>query len=349
MSKTLPKERTKFKIKHFPKLIVQTYKEWNKDDPWRLSAIVAYYAVLALPGLVVLIINTVGAIWGTEIVQGRLTDQIAGAIGASAAESIKEIIASTQGKEKSLLSTIIGIATLIFGATGVFYHLQLSLNQVWDLKQDPNAGIKKLVIDRLTGLGFVMVIGFLLLISFVLSTVLSVLNEYLERIFSDFSVYIAMVASEVISVGIITVLFALLYRFLPDAKIKWKSVWVGGFITAVLFSIGKYLISFYFGHSDPSSTYGAAGSMILILLWVSYSCLILFFGAEFTWVFANTYGHSIEPGSKAVFINNEVPDALSDEEDEEVTEENATKPDKSGDTTALYEKLKKRNRQRKEE
>lgn len=295
--------KRKFKFRDLPKLLKRTFKAWNADDPWRLSAIVAYYAVLSLPGLVVVIINTVGAIWGVEIVQGRLTDEISAAIGPSAAESIKEIISGTQGGDKSLISTIIGVASLIFGATGVFYHLQLSLNKVWDLKQDEDAGIKKVVIDRLLGFGFVLVIGFLLLVSFVLSTTLALLNGYLEMIFSDFSVYIAMAASEIISLGVITVLFALLYKFLPDAKIKWRSVWVGGFLTAILFTIGKYLLGLYFGSADPSSTYGAAGSMVLILLWVSYSCLILFFGAEFTWVYANTYGHKIKPNDKAVYLS----------------------------------------------
>lgn len=303
MVKTLTSERKKFKIRHLPKLLKTTYKEWNADDPWRLSAIVAYYAVLSLPGLVVVIINSVGAIWGNDIVQGRLTGEIANAIGQSAADSIQEIVASTQGGDKSLISTIIGVATLIFGATGVFYHLQLSLNIIWDLKQKDSAGIKKLVIDRLTGLGFVMVVGFLLLVSFALSAVLSLLSGYLEQIFSEFSVYFAIISGEIISLGVITVLFALLFKFLPDAKIQWRSVWVGGLLTAILFSIGKYLLGLYFGTADPGSTYGAAGSMVLILLWVSYSCLILFFGAEFTWVYAKTYGHSIVPNNKAVFIH----------------------------------------------
>src|SRR5690606_13254237 len=199
MALALATDRRKFSIKHLTKLLKQTYKEWNKDDPWRLSAIVAYYAVLSLPGLVVVIINSVGAIWGNDIVQGRLTEEIAAAIGQSAADSIQEIVVSTQGGEKSLISTMIGVATLIFEASGVFYHLQLSLNMVWELKQDENAGIKKLIIDRLTGFGFVLVVGFLLLVSFALSTILSVLSGYLDQIFSEFSVYIAMITSEVIS------------------------------------------------------------------------------------------------------------------------------------------------------
>ncbi len=292
----------KFKFKHLPKLLKSTYKEWNADDPWRLSAIVAYYAVLSLPGLLVLVINIVGAIWGNEIVQGKLTGEISAALGSSAAESIQEIIASTRGGNKSLISTIIGIATLIFGATGVFYHLQLSLNNVWGIKQDANSGIKKILKDRLMGFGFVVVVGFLLLVSFVVSAGLSLLNGYLQNFLPEFSIITAIIFSELLSLSVITVLFALLFKYLPDANIKWKSIWVGAIVTAILFTIGKYLLGLYFSEADPGSTYGAAGSMILILLWVSYSCLILFFGAEFTWVYAKTYSISIEPSSHAVLI-----------------------------------------------
>ena len=302
MPKLEEPEKSKFKMKHIPRLLKETYKEWNADDPWRLSAIVAYYAVLSLPGLLVVVINTVGAIWGTEIVQGKLTDEITQALGASAADSIKEIIESTRGGNKSVISTIIGVATIIFGATGVFYHLQLSLNNVWGIKQEAGAGIKKLLVDRLLGLGFVMVVGFLLLISFILSTGISLLNNYLQNFLPKFSIYTGIVFSELLALGVITVLFALLFKYLPDAKIKWKSIWVGAILTAVLFTLGKFLLGLYFGKADPSSTYGAAGSIVLILLWVSYSCLILFFGAEFTWVFAKNYGISIVPTKHAVLL-----------------------------------------------
>lgn len=305
--------KPKFKIKHLPRLLKETYKEWNADDPWRLSAIVAYYAVLSLPGLLVVVINTVGAIWGNEIVEGKLTDEISQALGSGAAESIKEIISSTRGGNKSLISTIIGVATIIFGATGVFYHLQLSLNNIWGIKQDAKAGIKKIIVDRLLGFGFVMVVGFLLLVSFILSAGISLLNDYLQHFLPKFSIYTGFVFSELLSLGVITVLFALMFKYLPDAKIKWKSIWVGAILTAVLFTLGKFLLGLYFGKADPSSTYGAAGSIVLILLWVSYSCLILFFGAEFTWVYAKNYGFSITPTEYAVLLE-DIPIAERKEE-----------------------------------
>ena len=176
--------------------------------------------------------------------------------------------------------------------------------------------------DRLLGFGFVMVIGFLLLISFIVSTVISVLNSYLQSFLPEFSVYTAIILSELLSLAIITVLFALMFKFLPDAKIRWRSLWVGAILTAVLFTLGKFLLGLYFGEADPSSTYGAAGSIVLILLWVSYSCLILFFGAEFTWVYANRYGHSIEPSSHAVRLDSkEVEEKDRHQEKKEVVEE----------------------------
>lgn len=298
-------QSNQFKIKDLPSLIKDTYKAWSADNPWRLSAVVAYYAVLALPGLLVILINTVGAIWGQDIVTGRLTNEISKALGTDAAQSIQEIIAGTQGGNKSLISTIIGVATLIFGATGVFYQLQLSLNDVWDIKQDPKAGFKKLLTDRATGFAFVLVLGFLLLLSFLVSAGITLLSGYIQSIFPHFSIIAAYIFNGILSLGIISVLFALLFKYLPDAEIKWKTVRVGAIITAVLFIIGKFILGLYFGKADPGSTYGAAGSIILILLWVSYSCLILFFGAEFTWVYAKRYGISIKPSGHAMLVRQE--------------------------------------------
>lgn len=293
---------SKFKFKDLPSLLKETYKEWNNDDPWRLSAVVAYYAIFSLPALLVIIINTVGIVWGEDIVQNKLTAEISSALGSDAAEAIKNIIASTQGGNQTTISTIIGIATLIFGATGLFYHLQISLNQIWDIKVHPKSNIIKLIVDRARSFGFVLVIGFLLLVSFILTTAISVLNGYISAIWADALVYLSFVTDILLSVGIISVLFALMFKYLPDAQIRWKTVWIGAIITACLFVLGKFLLGLYFGKVDPGSTYGAAGSVILILLWVSYSCLILFFGAEFTYVYAKRYGIGIKPNSNAMRV-----------------------------------------------
>lgn len=319
-----PANSNQFTIRDLPSLLKETFKAWNDDDPWRLSAVVAYYAILSLPALLIIIINTVGAVWGEDIVQGKLTDEISSALGNDAAESIQSIIANTRGGNQSTISTIIGIATLLFGATGIFYHLQLSLNQIWDIKVRPKSNIKKLIFDRARSFGFVLVIGFLLLVSFILTTAISALNNYISSIWADALVYLSFVTDIILSVGIISVLFALMFKYLPDAQIRWKTVWKGAVITACLFVLGKFLLGLYFGKADPGSTYGAAGSVILILLWVSYSCLILFFGAEFTFVYAKRYGIGIKPNSNAVRV--EQKEIMLDESEEQ--EEQEPEPEK---------------------
>ncbi|TYB77082.1 YihY/virulence factor BrkB family protein [Bizionia myxarmorum] len=291
----IPEKTDSFKFKHLPSLIVETYKKWDANDPFRLSAVVAYYAVLSLPGLLVIIINLVGAVWGVEIVQGQLTDEISSALGSDAAEAIQTMMVETQNSEKSALATILGIGTLIFGATGVFYHLQLSLNQIWNVNSENSMTFVKMLIDRARSFAFILAMGFLLLISFLVTTAISVLNGYIKSLFPDLIVYIAFALDFLVSIGIITLLFALIFKFLPDAKIKWKTVWIGAIITSVLFVLGKFLLGLYFGQANPGSTYGAAGTIVLILLWVSYSCLILFFGAQFTYVYAKRYGYGITP------------------------------------------------------
>ncbi|WP_370100508.1 YihY/virulence factor BrkB family protein [Xanthomarina gelatinilytica] len=287
-----------FKIQDLPSLIVDTYKAWDASNPFRLSAVVAYYAVLSMPGLLVIIINLVGSVWGVEIVQGKLTDEISSALGRDAAESIQTMMIETQNENKSTMATILGIATLIFGATGVFYHLQLSLNQIWQVGSENSMTFLKMLLSRARSFAFILAMGFLLLISFLITAAISVLTDYIQSLFPDLIVYIAFVMDFIVSVGIITVLFAMIFKFLPDAKIRWKTVWIGAVITSVLFVLGKFLLGLYFGEANPGSTYGAAGTIVLILLWVSYSCLILFFGAQFTWVYAERYGLGIQPSSK---------------------------------------------------
>jgi membrane protein len=181
--------------------------------------------------------------------------------------------------------------------------LQKSLNRVWNVKADPKkSGIKMMVKTRAISFGIIMAIGFLLLISLVLTSGLTAVSDWVAARMPDFVLYVFYVINFFVTLAIITLLFALLFRFLPDVKIEWRSVWTGAAITALLFVIGKYALAFYFGKAEPGSTYGAAGSIILILLWVSYSCLILFFGAEFTQVYAKRYGHSIEPNNNAVSL-----------------------------------------------
>jgi len=293
------KNTPRFKFKDLRSLIAETFKAWMTDDPFRLSAVVAYYAILSLPGLLVIIVNIVGVLWGTEIVQGRLTNEISSVLGSDAAASIATILQETQDTDKNTLWTIIGLSVIIFGATGVFNQLRISLNEMWGIEPEPDTKIWKIIKDRARSFAFVLVIGFLLLISFVITTLLTALSGYIREVLPDILPYVAYVLDFVISIAIISLLFALMFKYLPDAKIRWKTVWIGAIITSVLFVIGKSLLGFYFGRVDPTSIYGAAGTIVLILLWVSYSCLILFFGAEFTYVYAKRYGIGIEPSPSA--------------------------------------------------
>ncbi|MEO6348629.1 MAG: YihY/virulence factor BrkB family protein [Aquaticitalea sp.] len=283
--------KEKFKLQHLPHLIAETYKAWDKDDPWRMSAVVAYYAVLALPGLLVILINLVGSVWGPEIVTGQLNSQLTTAVGVDAAQSILEMIKDTQDAQSNIISTIIGIATLIFGATGVFYQLQVSLNQIWKVEEISTFSFKKILTDRAKSFAFILVIGFLLLVSFVVTTLISTLTDYIKSMFPDIILYLLYLVNFILSVGIISTLFALMFQYMPDTKIRWKTVWIGAILTALLFVLGEFLLGLYFGKSNPGSTYGAAGSIVLVLLWVSYSSLIFFFGAEFTRQYSIAYGH----------------------------------------------------------
>jgi len=285
----------RFQIKHIPTLLKDTYKAWDKNNPFRLSAVVAYYAVLSLPALLVIIVNVVGSIWGPDIIENILTSEFSAALGKDAASSIKSMITESSTEKRGTMATIMGIGTLLYGATGLFYQLQLALNDVWEVEPDPNAKWWKLLFDRARSFTFILVIGFLLLISFVLTAGISALKDYIGRNLTETYEVMMYSLDILVSLGIITLLFALMFKFLPDANVKWRTVRVGAFVTAVLFVIGKFVLGYYFGETDPGSTYGAAGTIILIMLWASYSSLILFFGAEFTYVYAKRYGSGIEP------------------------------------------------------
>ncbi len=283
------------------KLIKRTYNDWLEDEPFSEAAAVAYYAVFSLPPLLLIVITVAGSVFGEDAVHGEVSKQISGLIGMDAAESIEKMIINAQESGRTVLATIVGIATLIFGASGVFFQLQKSLNKIWKVQKKPSAGFLLMLKDRLLSLGLVISVGFLLLISLVLTSVISALSDWLSANFSQLSVIASYIMNFGLSFIIVTSLFALIYKVLPDVTIEWKTVWLGSIITALLFMLGKFAIGLYLGKAEPGSTFGAAGSIILVLLWVSYSCIILFFGAKFTWIFAQKFGFVIEPSSYAEY------------------------------------------------
>lgn len=281
-------------------LFVMTFRQWNEREPFNNAIIIAYYTIFSLPGLLVIIINVAGYFFEAEVIQSRISSQIGGIIGGDSAEYVEKLVSTSSESKGSTLASILAVATLLFGATGVFYQTQQILNKVWGVKPHPKKKIFKLVRDRFFSFGLIIVVGFLLLVSLVLSAALTAVSDWVTAHISESLVVVFKIFDLIVSLGIVTLLFAAMYKFLPDAKIQWKDVWVGAFVTSLLFVLAKFALGLYFGNSDPASAYGAAGSIILIMLWVSYAGMILLFGAEFTQVYANRYGHKVVPSEGAV-------------------------------------------------
>jgi membrane protein len=290
----------KRRLRELGTILKRTFNEWSAKDPFRQSAIIAYYSVFALPALLVIIINSAGLIFEREAIRGEITGEIGAMIGMDTAKQVESMIRQVNQDKDSLWSTILSIVVLLFGATSVFVQLQKSLNVIWEVQPAPKRKILKFLKDRLFSFGLIISIGFLLLVSLVISSVLAAFSGWIGNRFPSITPYLLQVSDFVVSFGIVSLLFALMFRFLPDAKIQWKDVWIGAMVTTFLFVIGKFALGLYFGKSDPASAYGAAGSIVLILLWVSYSCMILFFGAEFTKQFADAYGAEIKPTEYAI-------------------------------------------------
>jgi membrane protein len=291
-------KRLKLYLSAFKKAI----KAWWKSDPFRQSAIIAYYAIFSIPALLVIVIACAGLVFGQEAVQGEVSKQISTAMDDNTARQVEEMIAKAGEQKSSGWAAALGVVTLIFGATGVFAQMQISLNQIWKVKAKPKKAWLKTIKNRLFSFGLIVSIGFLLLISLLVSAGLSSLGEWMRAQMPDALLFLFHVLNFIVSLAVISVLFALMFKILPDVRLRWKDVWVGSIVTALLFTLGKTALGIYFGKAEPASTYGAAGSVVLIMLWVSYSCMIVFLGAEFTRQNALSLGHSIEPKDEAELI-----------------------------------------------
>ena len=279
------------------------FKEWWSKDPFKESAVIAYYAIFSLPGLLVVIITIAGFIFGREAVSGHVAAQIQSMLGKETAEQIQEMIETASESKNSIWATIIGAITIIVGATGVFAQFQKSLNIIWEVKADESkSGILHLLRVRLFSFGLIIAIAFILVVSLVISSMLSAFGDWITGSFSESLSVLVQALNFLVSLVILSLLFALMFKFFPDAKIKWRHVWVGAIVTALLFEIGKFGLSMYFGKADPGSGYGTAGSIILIMLWVSYSSMIVFLGAEFTRAYANLHDGYVPPDENAVKV-----------------------------------------------
>ncbi|AKD02643.1 YihY/virulence factor BrkB family protein [Pontibacter korlensis] len=298
-----------YTIKGIFQLLKISVNEFLENNSLRLAAALAFNAIFSIPPLLLIIIKAAGFFFGEQAVSGELEHQVSEAISPEAASEIQNMVRNASTQESSGWAMWVGIGTLIFASTTFFATLQQSLNSVWNLKVKPSNGIARMAKERLFSFGLILSISLLMLISFVISAAISVLSDYLRDLIPDIGVWVIKTIDFIISIGLITLLFALILKYLPDAYIRWKDTLIGALITAILFTVGKFLISWYLGTSNPGSAYGAAGSIILILVWIYYSSLIVFFGAEFTQQYAEKYGQRISPKPHAVFVEErEVPE-----------------------------------------
>ena len=281
-------------LRTFFNLLKKTFKSWISNDPFAQSAIIAYYTLFSLPSLLIIVVSIAGYFFGRQAVQGRITAQIGDFIGVEAALAIENMISSAALTSNSTLAIIFGVSMLLFGATGVFFQLKKAMNNIWNVaaKKDTFLGM---IIDRTISFGMVLVIGFLLLLTLIISALIKILGDYIESSAPVITSIGLEVINYIISFLFITSLFASIFKLLPDIKIRWKVTLRGAALTTILFLIGEFVISYYFGKSNPGSVYGGASSVVLILLWVNYTCLILFFGAEFTVQYALHIKERITP------------------------------------------------------
>jgi membrane protein len=275
-----------------------TATDWSDDDASSLAAALAYYALLSLAPLLIISIGVAGWFLGPEAARGRVAGELGSIVGGQAADGIQAVVASAEGPKRGLLSAVVGIVTLFVGASGVFGQLQTSLNAIWEVKPKPNRGLLGQLKDRFFSFTMVLGVAFLLLVSLVLSSILSSFGNVLADNLPGGAVVWQLI-NFALSFGVVTLLFALIYKVIPDAKIQWRDVWLGAAVTALLFTIGKQLLGLYLGKAAVGSSYGAAGSIVALVVWVYYAAQILFVGAEFTQVQARRRGASIEPAENA--------------------------------------------------
>jgi membrane protein len=270
-------------------IVKEAFTDWNEDNAPRLGAALSYYTIFSIAPLLLISIAVAALFFGQEAAQGRIVGQIEGLIGRDAAKAVQEMIENARKPGEGIMATVFGVSMLLFGAGGAFNELRAALDVIWEIPPRKGGGILGMIRERIASFGMVLVVGFLLLVSLVISAGISLLE--VKGTFAGSGV-ILQVLNTLVSLGVITVLFALIFKFLPDAHpaVGWKDIWVGALLTAALFTLGKFGIGLYLGRSSVASAYGAAGSLVLLLVWVYYSAQILFFGAEITQVYARRHG-----------------------------------------------------------
>jgi membrane protein len=286
-------------IKFFWEVLKDTFKEWNTSTASRDSASLAYYAIFSIPGLLIIIIWIAGNFFGEEAIRGQISTQISGLMGTDVAKSVESMIAGALIDKQNIFMKAVGIGSLVFGSTTLFFQLQHSLNTLWDVQSAPKKALIKFLLDRANSLGMILILGFLLMITMILSSAISLFNTWITNYFGFETYMLVELVNFAVGFALVMLLFALMFKFLPDVQINWRPVWKGAILTTLLFTLGKFLLSLYFSNFKPTSTFGTAGTVILIMMWINYSCMLIFFGAEFTKVYSYKKGYKIIPSKHA--------------------------------------------------
>ena len=278
----------KMKIAAALPLLKETYQQWSKHRSERLAAALAYYTLFSMAPLLLIVIAVAGLFLGADAAHGQVTGQLNALVGHKAAVQIDKMVAAANAPKSGIIATVFGIVMLVLGASGVVLQLQDALNEIWDVNPQRKAGLWNMIRERLLSFSMILGLGFLLLVSLVVSAALSALNTYTASLLPGLA-FLLQALNVVVDLGILTMLFATIFKYLPETKVRWNDVWVGSALTAVLFVLGQFAITLYLGKMNAGSPYGDAGSIVIVLLWVYYSAQLVLFGAEFTRVWSG--GH----------------------------------------------------------
>jgi membrane protein len=277
-------------------MLKMTYADWSEDKAPRLGAALAYYTVFSLAPMLIIVLAIAGLLFDAETIRSQISQQTG--LGERGEEGLAMLVEGAEKSGGGILATVLAVVAILFGATGVFIQMQDALNTIWEVEPKPGQGVWGFIKNRVLSFTMVLVIGFLLLVLLVVSAMLHAVQEYLGHLI-PMPEWTAQLLDIAVSFGGITLLFAMIFKYLPDVKIRWRDVWLGAAVTALLFTLGKFLLGLYLGRESAGSAYGAAGALVIIMLWAYYSSQILFFGAEFTQVYARSYGRRIQPADNA--------------------------------------------------
>lgn len=301
------------KLKELWDIAVTTFKDWSARDVGTDAASLAYSAIFSMPGLLIIVIWFAGIFFGEEAVRGEITSLLGSMMGHDVGKSVEEMVVSGMVDKKNVVMKAVGVGSLVFGATTLFFQLQKSLNKLWDVVAAPKRAWEKYILDRANSLGMILIIAFLLLITLLISAFIGLANNWVIHKFGIETLAFMNIINAVIGFLVTMLLFAAIFKILPDVELEWKSVWIGAAVTAALFTVGKFLLTYYFDTFKPTSSFGTAGTIILLMLWINYTCQIIFFGAEFTKVYAKKKGHKLIPSKHAKWSPQIVPQNASNE------------------------------------